>query len=79
MQAQGLTSFLLPMLTYNPDERATAAQMLQHPWLRGELPRPPSRGREAADDERRAGDRARSRAAGRSRTRSPGAKRSRYM
>lgn len=38
-QAQGLSSFLLPMLEYAPDKRATAADMLRHPWLQGCLPK----------------------------------------
>ena len=33
MQAQSLASFLLPMLEYLPEKRATAAEMLHHPWL----------------------------------------------
>ena len=28
-----MAAFLLPMLRYDPEERATAAQMLQHRWL----------------------------------------------
>lgn len=35
-QAKALSDFLLPMLRFVPEERATAAQMLNHPWLRGE-------------------------------------------
>mmetsp|Transcript_3992 Transcript_3992/g.11559 ORF Transcript_3992/g.11559 Transcript_3992/m.11559 type:complete len:90 (+) Transcript_3992:264-533(+) len=31
--ADALASFLLPMLRYEPERRASAAQMLQHPWL----------------------------------------------
>ncbi|KAL3141169.1 hypothetical protein ABBQ38_003513 [Trebouxia sp. C0009 RCD-2024] len=38
-EAQGLSSFLLPMLEYSPEKRATAADMLQHPWLQGCLPK----------------------------------------
>ena len=34
MQAQALTDFMLPMLEYIPSRRATAAEMLRHPWLR---------------------------------------------
>jgi serine/threonine protein kinase len=34
-QARALTDFLLPMLEYVPSRRATAAEMLAHPWLRG--------------------------------------------
>lgn len=37
-EAMGLTDFLLPMLQFDPDQRATAREMLSHPWLRGELP-----------------------------------------
>lgn len=37
-EAKGLASFLLPMLHFVPDQRATAGEMLSHPWLRGELP-----------------------------------------
>ncbi|KFM25750.1 SRSF protein kinase 1 [Auxenochlorella protothecoides] len=33
--ALALRDFLLPMLAYVPSKRATAAQMLQHPWLAG--------------------------------------------
>ena len=38
LQAQGLASFLTPMLEYLPDKRASAGSMLRHPWLRGEVP-----------------------------------------
>lgn len=34
-EAELLTSFLLPMLHYYPDSRATAAELLKHPWLEG--------------------------------------------
>lgn len=33
VQALALRDFLLPMLNFHPRKRATAAQMLQHPWL----------------------------------------------
>ncbi|CAK0793311.1 unnamed protein product [Prorocentrum cordatum] len=36
VEACNLASFLLPMLRLNPSERATADQLLQHPWLRGQ-------------------------------------------
>jgi hypothetical protein len=56
LQALGLKEFLLPMLNLVPGKRATAAEMLQHPWLRGELPAPrPSsqrRSRESSREER---------------------------
>ncbi|XP_029456978.1 SRSF protein kinase 2-like isoform X2 [Rhinatrema bivittatum] len=32
-EAEQFTSFLLPMLEYTPDKRATAEKCLQHPWL----------------------------------------------
>ncbi|KAM6924932.1 SRSF protein kinase 3 [Xenentodon cancila] len=32
-EASGFSDFLLPMLDYHPDRRATAAQCLLHPWL----------------------------------------------
>lgn len=32
-QARSFAAFLLPMLAYEPDERATAAQCLKHPWV----------------------------------------------
>nr|XP_033782508.1 SRSF protein kinase 2-like [Geotrypetes seraphini] len=32
-EAELFTSFLLPMLAYAPDKRATADKCLQHPWL----------------------------------------------
>lgn len=34
-QARDLADFLLPMLAFDPSERATAAKALQHPWLNG--------------------------------------------
>ncbi|KAK4057106.1 hypothetical protein OIO90_002006 [Microbotryomycetes sp. JL221] len=34
-EAKLLESFLVPMLALNPDKRASAAEMLQHDWLRG--------------------------------------------
>jgi serine/threonine protein kinase len=32
-EAQGLTDFLMPMLDYFPERRATAQEMLSNPWL----------------------------------------------
>ena len=32
-EARAFADFLLPMLEWDPEKRATAAQMLQHPWL----------------------------------------------
>jgi serine/threonine protein kinase len=34
-QASSLASFLTPMLEFVPEQRATAAEMLSHPWLQG--------------------------------------------
>lgn len=34
-EAELLSSFLLPMLHYYPDSRASAAEMVKHPWLEG--------------------------------------------
>jgi len=39
VEAQNLASFLIPMLSLMPDQRATAQQLLAHPWVRG-LPSP---------------------------------------
>lgn len=33
VEAQGIADFLLPMLEWDPQKRATAQQMLSHPWL----------------------------------------------
>ena len=33
IEAQALTDFLMPMLDYFPERRATAQQMLNNPWL----------------------------------------------
>lgn len=32
-EAKALTEFLKPMLSWYPEKRATAEQMLAHPWL----------------------------------------------
>lgn len=32
-EADEIASFLLPMLSYLPQDRATALQMLQHKWV----------------------------------------------
>ena len=32
-EASALSDFLLPMLRYYPNQRATAQEMLNHPWL----------------------------------------------
>jgi len=33
--AREFSDFLLPMLAFDPNQRATAAECLQHPWLTG--------------------------------------------
>ena len=33
VQALALRDFMLPMLSFDPARRASAAEMLQHPWL----------------------------------------------
>ena len=33
-EAQALADFLLPMLRWNHEERASAQEMLKHPWLK---------------------------------------------
>ncbi|KAG2432364.1 hypothetical protein HYH02_012937 [Chlamydomonas schloesseri] len=50
-EAASLTSFLTPMLRFVPEERATAAEMLNHPWLRGERS-PPQADTDARPDKR---------------------------
>lgn len=35
VEAISVADFLLPMLRFNPSERATAKEMLNHPWVRG--------------------------------------------
>merc|ERR1711971_760680 len=39
MEAKNIASFLGQMLRFFPEDRSTAQQLLQHPWLRG-LPCP---------------------------------------
>ncbi|KXZ45785.1 hypothetical protein GPECTOR_50g578 [Gonium pectorale] len=51
-EAAGLASFLLPMLRFVPEERATAAELLNHPWLRGELQPPAQADTDARQDKR---------------------------
>ena len=36
-EARSFTDFLTPMLEYDPEKRATAAQCLAHPWLQDTL------------------------------------------
>ncbi|KAI7843666.1 hypothetical protein COHA_002567 [Chlorella ohadii] len=42
-EAMGLRDFLLGALCFDPAKRGTAAELLEHPWLRGELPQRPPR------------------------------------
>lgn len=35
-EAQSLADFLLPMLSWNHETRASAEEMLNHPWLKKE-------------------------------------------
>ena len=35
-EAQAFTDFLLPMLNWDPDKRASAESMMEHPWLKME-------------------------------------------
>lgn len=42
--AQEFTDFLMPMLEWNPSDRASAQAMLSHPWLRGEEEEEESKG-----------------------------------
>jgi hypothetical protein len=59
------------MLEPSPDKRASAQRMLEHPWLRGELP-------EGGAGGSRRGSRSRGRSRSRSRSREGGHKKSRY-
>jgi serine/threonine-protein kinase SRPK3 len=34
-EAETLSSFLMPMLHYYPDSRASASELVNHPWLHG--------------------------------------------
>lgn len=34
-EAETLSSFLMPMLHYYPESRASAAELVNHPWLSG--------------------------------------------
>jgi serine/threonine protein kinase len=55
LQARDLADFLLPMLAFDPSERATAAQALKHPWLNG-----PSQCRSSRDERSAAAEEGRS-------------------
>ena len=81
LQARAFADFLLPMLNFVPSKRATAGQMLQHPWLRGEVAAAPAAAAEPAGPaSRRSLERqGKQRSNERSRTRSRSAKRSRLV
>ena len=53
LQAEGLAQFLLRMLRFHPDSRATAEQLLNDPWLQGNLPEAPSELTDIASRKRR--------------------------
>lgn len=53
LQAEGLAQFLLRMLRFHPDCRATAEQLLNDPWLQGNLPEAPSELADIASRKRR--------------------------
>ncbi|KAL4427663.1 hypothetical protein ABPG75_001752 [Micractinium tetrahymenae] len=73
-EARAFADFLLPMLNFVPSKRATAGQMLQHPWLRGDSAPQPFVGAGRRSLER---SQPRQRSHERSRTHSRSAKRSR--
>lgn len=75
-QARAFADFLMPMLNFVPSKRATAGQMLQHPWLRGEsAPQPTAAGGRCSMER----SQPRQRSHERSRTRSRSPKRSRLV
>jgi serine/threonine-protein kinase SRPK3 len=79
-EARAFADFLMPMLNFVPSKRATAGQMLQHPWLRGEAVAAPAAAAAApaAPASRRSLERqGKQRSNERSRTRSRSPKRSR--
>ena len=55
LQALSLASFLKPMLEFSPERRATAQQMLQHPWLKGETAGTSATTKQDGDEEERRG------------------------
>jgi hypothetical protein len=56
MQAQGLSQFLLRMLRFHPETRATAQDLLSDPWLEGKLPEAPAELHDLASRKRRRPD-----------------------
>ena len=78
LQARSFADFLMPMLNFVPSKRATAGQMLQHPWLRGETAAAPAAQQPSRRSlERSSQQKQRSNERSRSRSRSP--KRSRLV
>lgn len=55
-EADLLSSFLMPMLNYYPDSRATAGDMARHPWLDGVTVQGEVELEYAAEERRRSGD-----------------------
>lgn len=53
MQAEGLSQFLLRMLRFHPESRATAEELLNDPWLQGKLPEAPAELTDLASRKRR--------------------------
>lgn len=81
-QAQSFADFLLPMLNFVPSKRATAGQMLRHPWLRGEPlshARPAEKGGTSRRRSTEGRSQAKQRSTERSRSRSRSPKRSRLV
>ncbi|KAI3424978.1 hypothetical protein D9Q98_008359 [Chlorella vulgaris] len=79
-EAQSFADFLLPMLNFVPSKRATAGQMLRHPWLRGEPlshARPAEKGGTSRHRSTEGRSQAKQRSTERSRSRSRSPKRSR--
>lgn len=53
LQAEGLAQFLLRMLRFHPETRATAEELLNDPWLQGNLPEPSTEVTDIAASKRR--------------------------
>ena len=48
LQAELMADFLRPMLEFEPERRATAQEMLSHPWLEAPVTGPIGRGSAAS-------------------------------
>ncbi|PSC68985.1 SRSF kinase 1 [Micractinium conductrix] len=77
-EARSFADFLMPMLNFVPSKRATAGQMLQHPWLRGETAAAPAAQQpsrrsleRSSQQKQRSNERSRSRSRSPKRSRSP--------